>query len=369
MALSTRCLFSSFLALCLTRTHSWVPSYPSKYSTALYSDLLYQEQEKMLVRRGQMEAVLMANTHTPLQTNTVKGAGSGGGFGSKGGSQKQLLKAQGKAHAVALRRDGVVRMDSVLPTDQAAAVREFAYALRVESEQAVQRHEIQPIERFADVLLKENRCDLTMPFGSTIAADALYSLLVDSPVGATVKALLGKDAVLYELSCLMSDPGSNRQVVHPDTPCTADDELPALYTCFVALQDIDIDMGPTTWLPGTHTTEAHGLFQDESVGSGGDGESPKDQLLRTRPAVLGTLPAGSCGMFDSRLLHCGGANTSAGSRALFYFSFKNPKIGNPGNPGSIRRDYIGQFTLEQLEKELTAYKKGKPSPRILPDDE
>lgn len=48
--------------------------------------------------------------------------------------------------------------------------------------------------------------------------------------------------------------------------------------------------------------------------------------------VLGLLPKGCCAIFDSRTLHCGGANRSDTSRALFYFTFKNPKIGDPGNP-------------------------------------
>jgi ectoine hydroxylase-related dioxygenase (phytanoyl-CoA dioxygenase family) len=339
-------------------------------SSALHVDvgsLLYQEQEKMLVTRGQLEASLMADTHTPIAANTVKGAGSGGGFGGSGGkgkSAKQQLKAQGKAHATVLQRDGVVRIDSVLPNDGADEVRKFTYDLRQLSEEQVSRGEITPIQRFASVLLKENRCDLTIPFGSKVVADALHSILIDSPVGQTLQTLLGPDAVLYELSCMMSDPGSHRQVVHPDTPCAEDNNDPVLYTCFVALQNVQPDMGPTTWLPGTHTLQAHTLFQDESTPAG-QLESSKDKLLRTRPAVLGVLPKGSCGIFDSRLLHCGGANESETSRAIFYFSFKNPKTINAGNPGSIRREYISQFTLGALEKELSLYAKGKDSPRIF----
>jgi ectoine hydroxylase-related dioxygenase (phytanoyl-CoA dioxygenase family) len=352
--------------------YSWVPtSKPVRTWNALPAsnvpDLLYQEQEKMLVGRGQLEADLMADTYTPLQANIVKGAGSGGGFGggsSKGKSQKQLLKAQGKAHADVLRREGVVRIDNVLPDKIADEMRKFAYDLRRLSEEQVTNKEILPIQRFADVLLKTNRCDLTIPLGSTLVADALCNLLQHSPVGKTLEALLSPDAVLYELSCLMSDPGSQRQVVHPDTPCTTSNDEPALYTCFVALQDVQIDMGPTTWIPGTHRVDAHELFKDESIPAGGI-ESSKDTLLRTRPSVLGLLPKGSCGLFDSRLLHCGGANESEMSRALFYVSFKNPKLVNPGNPGSIRREYISQFTLSQLDKELTLYSKGKDSSRII----
>jgi ectoine hydroxylase-related dioxygenase (phytanoyl-CoA dioxygenase family) len=330
------------------------------------ANMLYKEQEDILVGRGEFEGTLMANSYTPIAASVVKGAGSSGGFGGGGGagkSPKQQLKTQAAAHAAVLRRDGVVRVDNVLPADQADQVREFAYDLREVSEGEVSRGEISPIERFANVLLKENRCDLTIPLGSKVVADALYSLLIDSAVGKTMQTLLGKDAVLYELSCMMSDPGSQRQVVHPDTPCSSANEEPVLYTCFVALQDVQLDMGPTTWLPGTHTVDNHRIFRDESTPDGQE-ENNKDKLLRTQPSVIGLLPKGSCGIFDSRLLHCGGANTSPTSRAIFYISFKSPKITNPGNPGSIRRDYISKFTLSELEKELTLYAKGKDSPRI-----
>lgn len=40
------------------------------------------------------------------------------------------------------------------------------------------------------------------------------------------------------------------------------------------------------------------------------------------------------------------------SRALFYFTFKNPKIGNPGNPPSIRPELIGKLTLGGLKEAL-----------------
>jgi len=323
---------------------------------------LYEEQEKLLVKRGELEAALMAKDGIAgIEANVVKGAGGSGGFGGgakKGASSKKNLKAQAKEHAKVLRREGVVRIDNVLPKKVADDMRDFVYTMRKESEELVRAGEIQPIERFADVLLKSNRCDMPIPLGSKLVADALLNAIQTSPVGKTIEALFGANAMLYELSCLMSDPGSSRQNIHPDTPCSEGEEA-VLYTCFMALQDITIDMGPTTWIPKTHTVAAHSDFQDNS--SENDAESKKDRLLRTQPSVLGLLPKGSCGIFDSRLLHCGGANESDTSRALFYVSFKNPKIGYPGNPGSIRKNYISQFTLSALDKELTKYKKGKES--------
>jgi ectoine hydroxylase-related dioxygenase (phytanoyl-CoA dioxygenase family) len=322
---------------------------------------LYKEQEKMLVSRGKVEAALMQGVYRPIESENVKGAGSGGGFGGSKRSRKSQLIVEGKAHAETLKISGVVRIDHVLSKDAADELRAFAYALRHESEALVASGEVEPFQRFADVLLKENRCDLTIPLGSRVVADVLCNVLQESPVGYTISNLLGKEAVLYELSCLMSDPGSQRQVVHPDTPYREDDE-PVLYTCFIALQDINIDMGATIWIPGTNTRQAHELFKDEDTSLG---ESAKDRLLRTTPAVVGLLPKGCCAIFDSRTLHCGGSNKSETSRALFYFTFKNPKIGFPGNPGSIRREYISKFTLATLETEMKRYGKGKGSSVLI----
>jgi ectoine hydroxylase-related dioxygenase (phytanoyl-CoA dioxygenase family) len=153
-------------------------------------------------------------------------------------------------------------------------------------------------------------------------------------------------------------------VVHPDTPFFANKEA-VLYTCFIALQDVRLDMGPKTWYPGTHTGEAHAAFRDDASASASAGASGKDELLKTRQAVLGTLSKGSCAIFDSRCLHCGTANKSDDSRSLFYFSFKNCNIGYPGNPASIRKEIgAANVLLKDLERDLEGWSKGKAMPLL-----
>jgi len=334
----------------LSRTRPQSPLYDALPS-------LYQEQERLLVERGVIEAELMKDTGTPIAPSVSRGTSAAKGFGASSGMKPAEAKAAAKIHAKELRKFGVVRIDDIFPSDMADALREYVLDLRQRSETEVKSGQVRQIERFADVLLKENRCDLTIPIQDDIVVDALLHALQKTPVGKMMASMLGKQAGLYELSCLISDTGSNRQVVHPDTPSTPDDDDAVLYTCFIALQDIDLTMGPTTWLPETHKTAAHELFQDDYVPATSGGESSKDKLLRTTPAVLGTLPKGSCAIFDSRLLHCGGANTSETSRALFYFSFKNAEIGYPGNPASIRPNLSSKYTIATLEKELKDLKK------------
>ncbi|KAL3936173.1 MAG: hypothetical protein SGBAC_008455 [Bacillariaceae sp.] len=345
-------------------------------TTALSLDpLLYDEQERLLAERGKYEGELLdKSTHQPipLEGNVVKGASGGGGFAGRGdrGGGSSVLKTQAKAHAKVLREQGVVRIDNVLSKDLADSIRGRVYQMRRESEDLVQSGTVPHLARFADVLLNgdRDRCDMTIPLGTECDDDkpeehswvpqALASVLVDSPVGGTYQNVLGNKAILREWSCIMSDPSSDRQVMHYDTPYNED---PVLYTCFIALQDIELNMGPTTWMPETHDSqEIHHQFQDETKPSGA-AVSPKDQLLLSKPTVLGTMSKGSCAIYDSRLLHAGGANTSDKSRAILYCTFQNPKVTNLGNPGSIRKNLIGQWTLQKLQKELTKYQKGKPS--------
>jgi len=321
---------------------------------------LYEIEEQAITNRAISEGEMMSGVKDPILAHApkIKGVGAGGGFGGGAKKSTSALKAQAKSHAKVLREEGVVRIDGVLSDSVADDLREFVYDLREKAEADVSSGKVQQLQRFANVLLRKNRCDLTMPLGEEVVYRGLVDSLCNSAVGQTMQALLGKKAILYELSCLISDPGSDRQVVHPDTPCASKKEEAVLYTCFMALQDVRLDMGPTVWLPKTHTKEIHDVFKDMDAPEGE--ESPKHQLLRKQPGVLGVLPKGSCAIFDSRLLHCGTANESDDSRALFYFSFKNPKIGYPGNPSSMRPELQkADLDLTTLIKELESFDKGK----------
>ena len=72
-----------------------------------------------------------------------------------------------------------------------------------------------------------------------------------------LEPLVGLDATLHEISSLVADPGAPRQCIHADTivlPCPQypDASMAPLYTFFMALQDVEDDMGHTLFLPATH---------------------------------------------------------------------------------------------------------------------
>ena len=59
--------------------------------------------------------------------------------------------------------------------------------------------------------------------------------------------------MLQEIACLISEPGSKFQPLHPDTPFST---IPSLYACFVALQDVTLEMGPTVCESAAHLRRA-----------------------------------------------------------------------------------------------------------------
>jgi hypothetical protein len=157
--------------------------------------LLYAEHEKLLVSRGQLEALLMANTCLPFEPNIFKGLEGGGGFGGGGsaakgggGSKKSMLKTQAKSPAKVLKEQGVVRINNVLDGTLANSIRQTVYKTRAKSKKLVQDGSLPILARFADVLLKENRCDMIIPIGPTWAANASQSILLQSPTGLTMRS-------------------------------------------------------------------------------------------------------------------------------------------------------------------------------------
>eukprot|EP00571_Detonula_confervacea_P012330 CAMPEP_0172300798 /NCGR_PEP_ID=MMETSP1058-20130122/2815_1 /TAXON_ID=83371 /ORGANISM="Detonula confervacea, Strain CCMP 353" /LENGTH=457 /DNA_ID=CAMNT_0013010699 /DNA_START=283 /DNA_END=1656 /DNA_ORIENTATION=- len=304
-------------------------------------------QMDALEQRGELEASLM-------QQATV---GVLGEEGKKKNSKKKQKEKKQKASLAArtLFQDGVVQLNGILSDTTAASLREEILERRDAAYAAVESESGEDEWRkyFADVLLKghrNQRCDLLLPLKGWHSLQlALHELLAakSNLLPSTLMAALGgnDDATLYELSALISEPGSSRQPVHPDNP---HQEEPPLFTVFVALQDITTDMGPTSFIPRSHNAEAHAAYNDVPQG--------RDDLLRNKKSVVALLKAGDASLFDSRSLHCGGANDAAmgATRVLLYMSFRNPRATEPiGNVGSIMPD-IPRMTLAEFRTKLAA---------------
>jgi len=426
------------------------------------------EEDQILKSKGDMEASLMKKPKPIKPFKFLRPAGGFGGvsLGSKQPKNKKSKKkskgmkpsssklhdsgsvnttsnvnvnvdhivedpdsAMAQAIVKTLKIDGIVRLDDVLCDEHADSLRHYLIDLRTRATHQVENGiEIQDSqERFADVLLNRNRCDLKIPLGPKPVHRALLNLLSSSsssPSPSTnnggnksssdksssnssnsnsnnnyslVRKVIegvfeayggvGQESTLWELNCFMSNSGARRQLVHADNVClepvpglhptpssssssggvgSNDDESadePILLTCFVALQDIDAAMGPTIFMPGTHTLDAHNRFfetgRDESS-TKTESYSPKNDVLRSSPSVMGApILKGSCLIFDPRVLHCAGENTCADpdkTRALFYMSFKNPKVDSPGCPSTSGYGIgTAELTMDELVREVAIY--------------
>jgi ectoine hydroxylase-related dioxygenase (phytanoyl-CoA dioxygenase family) len=174
-----------------------------------------------------------------------------------------------------------------------------------------------PSDAFGNVYCKANRYDLKLKMSG--AAERALREAVGNARAFLAATAGGENARLCEFAALVSDPGSKRQPVHPDTNYRRDR---CVVTSFVALQDVEADMGPTVFIPGSHVAA---------------------------PNRVATLRTGDASMFDSRLLHCGGGNASSKRRVLFYFSFEVNGSENPNSGvSSIRDELRGKYTLADL---------------------
>ena len=232
-----------------------------------------------------------------------------------------------------LRTRGVVRVDEVLSAEASEGLTRFVDET-LEANDATTSQRGLSMEVFGNVYCKKNRWDMKLPFEAPVER-ALRECV--KALGEVLREACGADATLVELAALVSDPGSTRQPVHPDTAYRRD---PTVYTCFVALQDVARDMGPTLFIPGTNNAQAHVEFREGAERGG-------PVLERTNE--IGVISKGDATLFDSRTLHCGTENESDKRRVLFYFSFQVAGSDNPNAAVStIRSELRDKFTLAGL---------------------
>ena len=228
-----------------------------------------------------------------------------------------------------LVRDGVVRLNGCLNgllCDECSVAIDEALAFAV----ALNRDYYVANERtgFGNVDASSCRWDMFLDGEKECHSKALSELLAEStPLNVLFEALFqSRDALVYEFASLISDGGAESQRIHPDTTWQATGC--STFTCFVALQDINTDMGPTHFIKGSHTKDAHQSLRHN-----------RDNYLSESMYCRAGLKRGDAVVMDSRLFHCGGANESnangAGSRrTLLYFTLLNPDFADGPGEGS-----------------------------------
>ena len=145
-----------------------------------------------------------------------------------------------------------------------------------------------------------------------------------------IAAVLGEDAEHSFSGVVYSDPGSPSQCWHIDSPHVTEDHLPAhALNVMIALHDTPLSMGPTELAKGSHRLTNHlqnpALVSDELVYQH-ETTAPEQLVAHTEQAVpesfSSALTAGSCLIFDDRILHRGLGNTSNNRRSMVYFSYR-----------------------------------------------
>ena len=187
---------------------------------------------------------------------------------------------------------------------------------------------------------EHSRWDLRLGLSSEVSG-ALREAL-SGPLGAALEAFVGAEGELHELACVIAAPGAAPQVVHADADWSP---RSTMFTAFIALQDIGPHMGPTRFLRGTHTAEAHAARYGE--------EGRFDHVIAHADPRLAVLRAGDATLYDRRLLHAGGSNHSDTTRLLFYVTFRTEGADDAdvANANSLRHEYAGmRLRLGQLRE-------------------
>lgn len=251
-----------------------------------------------------------------------------------------------------MARQGCISVSGVITPSTAASVRAFIEAEGVRAREEVEAGSVPFEARFGGVNCRGpgrygTRQDLFLPVRAPPVRAALAEAL--RSLKPLLSATVGMGGTVHEVSSLVADPGAPRQCMHADTivlPCPQypDASMAPLYTFFVALQDVEDDMGHTVFLPTTHTAEAHLLWNS--------GQKQKESFISIHRAVQSALKTGDCAVFDSRIIHCGRANTSDKRRILFYFTLSEqrdwPLPDGLHGSNSIRAEDRGQWTVEAL---------------------
>ena len=263
--------------------------------------------------------------------------------------------------AQAVRRLGVARLDSVLSERTALAL--HAHVLeelqRLRSEcaavAAAPGHRERDdgsfqlvsvgsgTQRLSDGSTRETRWDVRLSRETPIVAAALRELLgAAAPLGRTLEALGGRRAQLWELAAIVSVGGAAPQIVHADAMWTP---TPLLLTAFVALQPVTRAMGPTRFLPRTHTSPqpAKIVAKTDATGLHGNPIGGADAPRKPPLSWVGLLGTGDAALYDGRLLHCGGANRAGRPRILFYVTFRAAdatEVSNGGGTGCTLADFL-----------------------------
>lgn len=274
-----------------------------------------------------------------------------------------------------LQQDGYVVVKGVLDKEECEALREHVL---LSTDVALQEERV---DLFGDIQEAENRSDLKLDLCEPVvkALDKFSQRCRE-----LLQRTCGGDARIVELAAISSSKGAVAQPVHADTMhgvtrfLQSDLSLPdagpkgdisededadedvgrivqavatdtaLIFTSLLALQDVEPEMGPTHVWPGTNTVEHHAtLWSTSASGNKLSTVSDADKAFGVAHRQM-TLKAGDLVLYDSRTMHCGGANISDKRRAVFCVSVMGPGIRPDGTTWTMLQTLRGRLRLSEF---------------------
>mmetsp|Transcript_36620 Transcript_36620/g.66393 ORF Transcript_36620/g.66393 Transcript_36620/m.66393 type:complete len:409 (+) Transcript_36620:54-1280(+) len=297
----------------------------------------------------------------------------GGGYNA--GSAGGILEATDEADSnfELLQREGYVVVKGVLNAEECEALRTHVLLCTDEGLRA-ERYDL-----FGNIQEADNRSDLKLDLCEPVvkAMDKFAQRC-----GHLLKRACGGDARIVELAAISSSKGAVAQPVHADTMhgvtrfLQSDIALPdagprddvsededadedvgqivkavatetaMIFTSLLALQDVEPQMGPTHVWPGTNTVEHHATLWGTNI-SGKLSVLDADKAFNVDHRKM-TLRRGDLVLYDSRTMHCGGANMSDQRRSVFCVSTMGPGIRPDGTTWTMLSSLRGRFKLSDL---------------------
>jgi ectoine hydroxylase-related dioxygenase (phytanoyl-CoA dioxygenase family) len=171
---------------------------------------------------------------------------------------------------------------------------------------------------------------------------AFRALLKHPLIDESVPVMLGRQYLLSSLSAMIMRKGGVRQVIHADQQMVPfDTPVPLVCNVVWMLVDFTKANGATHVVPGSHLW-------------------PRPPLVTEIATERAEAPAGSALVFDGRLWHGAGANTTDTQRPAIFSYYCAPYLRQQENIVVSLRDEVYQ-SLDDHEKQLVgfdAYKRG-----------
>lgn len=234
------------------------------------------------------------------------------------------------AHVEAYRRDGFVKVEGLIPRDEALAFREAA----LEAAARLKSLGDGPIfAQFVNVWRED---------------EGMAALTRHPNVAAAAKTLAGKPLRLWHDQILIKAPGTSKATeFHQDQPYWPHDASPDPISCWIALGDVPVEAGCMTFLPGQQgrtDLPMQNLADDRSLF-----EIAPD--LVWAPRVTLPLRAGDVTFHHGRCPHMATPNLSDSPRVAHVVIFMDAATRYNG-AGHVVTDPLGLPVGSSMEHEL-----------------